>query len=191
MLHVLNCSKFEGLVVCIFKHSFRILKQLIWNFLFFILAQTSQRHSTANLPLSISVKRSTSCHSFSHPQSRSTSARSLSRAASEISEIEYIDITDHNEPSLDNIADQQTLDNLEKELSVLRNSAGNAIFFHCRQCEVCLLPDSPYCVPRKHVANKKSLSFSLFEASIFVSAFLDISWCHPVNIMCGCQSHKR
>lgn len=85
--------------------------------------QTSQRPSTAYLPLSISVKRSTSCHSFSHPPSRSTSARSLSRAASEISEIEYIDITDHNEPSLDNIVDQQTLENLEKELSVLRNSA--------------------------------------------------------------------
>nr|KAF6476931.1 zinc finger B-box domain containing [Rousettus aegyptiacus] len=85
--------------------------------------QASQRHSTPNLPLSIAVKRSTSCHSFSHPPSRSTSARPLSRAASEISEIEYIDITDHNEPSIDNIADQQTLDNLEKELSVLRNSA--------------------------------------------------------------------
>ncbi|TKC39153.1 hypothetical protein EI555_005091, partial [Monodon monoceros] len=72
---------------------------------------TSQRPSTANLPL---------CNS-----SRNTAARSLSRA--EISEIEYIDDTDHDEPFLDDTADQQTLDSLEKELNALRNPAGNAI----------------------------------------------------------------
>ncbi|XP_039097864.1 zinc finger B-box domain-containing protein 1 isoform X1 [Hyaena hyaena] len=85
--------------------------------------QISQRPSTANLPLSNSVKKSSSCLYSSHPRSRSVAVRSLSRAASEISEIEYIDITDHNEPFLDGIADRQTLDSLEKELNALRNLA--------------------------------------------------------------------
>ncbi|XP_073659972.1 zinc finger B-box domain-containing protein 1 isoform X4 [Tursiops truncatus] len=84
---------------------------------------TSQRPSTANLPLCNSVKRSSSRLSSSHPWSRNTAARSLSRAASEISEIEYIDDTDHDEPFLDDTADQQTLDSLEKELNALRNPA--------------------------------------------------------------------
>ncbi|XP_040104196.1 zinc finger B-box domain-containing protein 1 isoform X4 [Oryx dammah] len=84
--------------------------------------QISQRPSTANLPLSNSVKRSSSCFS-SHPRSRSAVAPSLSKAASEISEIEYIDDTDHDEPFLDDADDQQTLDSLEKELSELRNLA--------------------------------------------------------------------
>ncbi|XP_061049447.1 zinc finger B-box domain-containing protein 1 [Eubalaena glacialis] len=84
---------------------------------------TSQRPSTANLPLCNSVKRSSSRLSSSHPRSRNTAARSLSSAASEISEIEYIDDTDHDEPFLDDTADQQTLDSLEKELNALRNPA--------------------------------------------------------------------
>ncbi|XP_012495613.1 PREDICTED: zinc finger B-box domain-containing protein 1 [Propithecus coquereli] len=83
--------------------------------------QKSQRPSTANLPLSNSVKKSSSCLSSSHLRSRSAAARSLSTAASEISEIEYIDITDQYELFLDDTADQQTLDSLEKELNVLRN----------------------------------------------------------------------
>uniref|UniRef100_A0A8C0NF25 B box-type domain-containing protein n=1 Tax=Canis lupus familiaris TaxID=9615 RepID=A0A8C0NF25_CANLF len=82
-----------------------------------------KRPSTANLPLSSSVKKSSSCLGSSHPRSRSAAARSLSRAASEISEIEYIDITDHNEPFLDGTADQQALESLEKELNMLRNLA--------------------------------------------------------------------
>ncbi|KAF3827279.1 hypothetical protein GH733_002765 [Mirounga leonina] len=93
------------------------------------MGQISQRPSTANLPLSNPVKKSSSCLVSSHPRSRSAAARPLSRAASEISEIEYIDITDHTEPFLDGTADQQTLDSLEKELNVLRNLSGNAIFF--------------------------------------------------------------
>ncbi|XP_073753867.1 zinc finger B-box domain-containing protein 1 isoform X2 [Callorhinus ursinus] len=87
------------------------------------MGQISQRPSTANLPLSNSVKKSSSCLVSSHPRSRSATARPLSRAASEISEIEYIDITDHTEPFLDGTADQQTLESLEKELNVLRNFA--------------------------------------------------------------------
>ncbi|XP_010839231.1 PREDICTED: zinc finger B-box domain-containing protein 1-like, partial [Bison bison bison] len=85
--------------------------------------QISQRPSTANLPLSNSVKRRSSSFSSSHPRSRSAVAQSLSKAASEISEIEYIDDTDHDEPFLDDTDDQQTLDSLEKELNELRNLA--------------------------------------------------------------------
>ncbi|KAB0359691.1 hypothetical protein FD754_003847 [Muntiacus muntjak] len=85
--------------------------------------QISQRPSTANLPLSNSVKRGSSCFSSSHPQSRSAVAQSLSKAASEISEIEYIDDTDHDEPFLGDTDDQQTLDSLEKESNELRNLA--------------------------------------------------------------------
>ncbi|XP_059019564.1 zinc finger B-box domain-containing protein 1 isoform X3 [Mustela lutreola] len=87
------------------------------------MGQISQRPSTANLSLSNSVKKSSSCLVSSHPRSRSAGARPLSRAASEISEIEYIDTTHHTEPFLDGTADQQTLDSLEKELNVLRNLA--------------------------------------------------------------------
>ncbi|KAM5275836.1 zinc finger B-box domain-containing protein 1 isoform 2-T3 [Hipposideros larvatus] len=87
------------------------------------MGQTSQRPSTAHLPLSNSVKKSSSCLSSSHPRSRSAVTPLLSRAAYEISKIEYIDITDHNEPSSDHAADQQTLDSLDKELKVLRNLA--------------------------------------------------------------------
>ncbi|XP_032197788.1 zinc finger B-box domain-containing protein 1 isoform X5 [Mustela erminea] len=87
------------------------------------MGQISQRPSTANLSLSNSVKKSSSCLVSSHPRSRSAGARPLSRAASEISEIEYIDTTHHTEPFLDGTDDQQTLDSLEKELNVLRNLA--------------------------------------------------------------------
>uniref|UniRef100_A0A8C9ILB6 Zinc finger B-box domain containing n=1 Tax=Piliocolobus tephrosceles TaxID=591936 RepID=A0A8C9ILB6_9PRIM len=83
----------------------------------------SQRPSTANFPLSNSVKESSSCLSSSPHRSRSVAALSLSTAASEISEIEYIDITDQNELSLDDTTDQCTLDSLEKELQVLRTLA--------------------------------------------------------------------
>ncbi|XP_032117258.1 zinc finger B-box domain-containing protein 1 isoform X2 [Sapajus apella] len=82
-----------------------------------------RRPSTAKFPLSNSVKESSSCLSSSHPRSTSAAAQSLSRAASEISEIEHIDITDKSELSLDDIADQHTLDGLEKELQVLRSLA--------------------------------------------------------------------
>ncbi|XP_036207831.1 zinc finger B-box domain-containing protein 1 isoform X2 [Myotis myotis] len=88
-----------------------------------IAGKTSQRPSTANLPLATSVKRSSNCNSSFHSPPRSAPAQSLSRAASEISEIEHIDITDHNEPFSDNTADQQAFDSLEKEWNGLRNLA--------------------------------------------------------------------
>ncbi|KAM4887789.1 zinc finger B-box domain-containing protein 1 isoform 2-T3 [Thomomys bottae] len=84
--------------------------------------QKSQRPSSANLPLSHSVKKS-SCLFSPRPRSSTATTRLSSRAASAISEIEYIDKTEYNEPSLDSTADLQTLDSLEEELNVLRNVA--------------------------------------------------------------------
>ncbi|XP_052586989.1 zinc finger B-box domain-containing protein 1 isoform X3 [Peromyscus californicus insignis] len=85
--------------------------------------QKSQRPSTANFSVSNSARKGSSCWVSSSPRPRSVATQSLSRAASEISEIEYIDVTDQNEPFLDNTEDQQALDRLEKELNVLRNLA--------------------------------------------------------------------
>ncbi|XP_050003523.1 zinc finger B-box domain-containing protein 1 [Alexandromys fortis] len=85
--------------------------------------QKSQRPSTANFPVSSSARKGSSSHLSSYPRSRSVAAQPLSRAASEISEIEYIDVTDQNEPFLDNAEDQQALESLEKELNTLKNLA--------------------------------------------------------------------
>ncbi|XP_036047215.1 zinc finger B-box domain-containing protein 1 [Onychomys torridus] len=85
--------------------------------------QKSQRPSTVNFPISNSARKGSSCWVSSSPRPRSVATQPLSRAASEISEIEYIDVTDQNEPFLDNTEDQQALDSLEKELNVLRNLA--------------------------------------------------------------------
>ncbi|XP_048201806.1 zinc finger B-box domain-containing protein 1 [Perognathus longimembris pacificus] len=87
--------------------------------------QKSHRPSTANLPLSNSVKKS-SCLLSPRPRSSTAPAPSPPRAASAISEIEYIDRTEHNEPSLDNAADLQALHSLEEELYVLRNLADSS-----------------------------------------------------------------
>lgn len=91
---------------------------------FLLIGQKTRRPSTVNLPVSNSARKGSSCCLSSCPRSRSAAAHSLSRAASEISEIEYIDVTDQNEPLLDYTEDQQTLDSLEKELKVLRNLSG-------------------------------------------------------------------
>lgn len=77
-----------------------------------------------NFPVSGSARKGSSSRLSSYPRPRSVAAQSLSRAASEISEIEYIDVTDQNEPFLDSAADQQALDSLEKELNTLKNLAG-------------------------------------------------------------------
>lgn len=95
-----------------------------WCLSFLLVGQKSQRPSTANFPVSNSARKGSSCWVSSSPRPRSVATQSLSRAASEISEIEYIDVTDQNEPFLDNTEDQQALDSLEKELNVLRNLAG-------------------------------------------------------------------
>ncbi|XP_041515275.1 zinc finger B-box domain-containing protein 1 [Microtus oregoni] len=85
--------------------------------------QKSQRPSTTNFSVSSSARKASSSHLSSYPRPRSVTAQPLSRAASEISEIEYIDVTDQNEPLLDNAEDQQALDSLEKELNTLKDLA--------------------------------------------------------------------
>ncbi|XP_013374100.1 PREDICTED: zinc finger B-box domain-containing protein 1 isoform X8 [Chinchilla lanigera] len=87
------------------------------------MGQKSQRPSTANLPLSHSVKKSSRCLSSPHPPSRSAAARSLTRSASETSDTEYADRTGLSVPFLDDAGDQQDFDSLEKELRMLRNLA--------------------------------------------------------------------
>ncbi|XP_008828363.1 zinc finger B-box domain-containing protein 1 isoform X2 [Nannospalax galili] len=83
--------------------------------------QKSQRPSTVNLPVHKSIQKGSNFLSPPYSRARSAAAQSQFRAASEISEIEYVDIADQNEPFLDNAADQQTLDSVEKELNVLGN----------------------------------------------------------------------
>ncbi|XP_052036918.1 zinc finger B-box domain-containing protein 1 [Apodemus sylvaticus] len=85
--------------------------------------QKSQRPSTANIPVSNTDQRDTSCLFSSYTRSKSAAAQFPSRAASEISEIEYIDVTDKNELFGGNTADQQALDTLEKELNIMRSPA--------------------------------------------------------------------
>uniref|UniRef100_A0A8I6AM74 Zinc finger, B-box domain containing n=1 Tax=Rattus norvegicus TaxID=10116 RepID=A0A8I6AM74_RAT len=85
--------------------------------------QKSQRPSTANIPVSNSDQKDTSCLLSSYSRSKSADPQFPSRAASEISEIEYIDVTEQNELFGGNTVDQQALDTLEKELNILRNPA--------------------------------------------------------------------
>ncbi|XP_058517163.1 zinc finger B-box domain-containing protein 1 isoform X1 [Ochotona princeps] len=85
-------------------------------------AQKSQRPSSANLPLSSSVKRGSRCLPASPFPSR-TAAQSQSTTAAQVSETEDLANADQNEPFLDDTADQQAIASLEKELNVLRNPA--------------------------------------------------------------------
>ncbi|XP_072474658.1 zinc finger B-box domain-containing protein 1 [Notamacropus eugenii] len=81
----------------------------------------SKRPSSANIPICKMILSGSWSHTSLHQRPRSAVSRAISRAPSEISEIEYLDVTDHNEPFLDDAADNQTLDNLERELNTLRN----------------------------------------------------------------------
>ncbi|XP_021013541.1 zinc finger B-box domain-containing protein 1 isoform X4 [Mus caroli] len=85
--------------------------------------QKSQRPATANIPVSNPNQKDTSCPLSSYTRSKSAAAQMPSRAASEISEIEYIDVTDQSELFGGNTADRQALDTLEKELNILRKPA--------------------------------------------------------------------
>ncbi|XP_075405006.1 zinc finger B-box domain-containing protein 1 isoform X2 [Tenrec ecaudatus] len=116
--------------------------------------QTSRRPSTANLPLSNSVKKKSSLRPPSHLHPRSATARSSSRAASEISEIEYIDTTDHNEPLLDTTADQQAIESLEKELKELRNLEDSSENLHSLTAE-----ELPACCSHSQNTSKKTSGF--------------------------------
>nr|XP_034356676.1 zinc finger B-box domain-containing protein 1 [Arvicanthis niloticus] len=97
--------------------------------------QKSQRPSTANIPVSNSDQKDTSCLLSLYTRSKSAAAQFPSRAASEISEIEYIDVTDQNELFGGSTADQQALDTLEKELNILRNPADPSEEPHSRPSE--------------------------------------------------------
>ncbi|XP_007502322.2 zinc finger B-box domain-containing protein 1 isoform X2 [Monodelphis domestica] len=81
----------------------------------------SQRPLSANIPLCKTVLYGSPSYMSLHERPRSAVSRPASRATSEISEIEYLDITDQNEPFLEDAADHQTLDSLERELNTLRN----------------------------------------------------------------------
>ncbi|KAK7811518.1 hypothetical protein U0070_006080, partial [Myodes glareolus] len=111
----------------------------------------SQRPSTVNFPVSGSARKDSGSRLSSYPRPRSVAAQSLSRAASEISEIEYIDVTDQNEPFLDSAADQQALDSLEKELNTLKN-----------------LADKPQSLPSEELPafTRSSLNFNQMSADL-------------------------
>ncbi|XP_036611969.1 zinc finger B-box domain-containing protein 1 [Trichosurus vulpecula] len=80
-----------------------------------------KRPSSANIPICKMILNGSRSHTSLHQRPRSAVSRPISRATSEISEIEYLDVTDHNEPFLEDAADHQTLDSLERELNVLKN----------------------------------------------------------------------
>ncbi|XP_029471975.1 zinc finger B-box domain-containing protein 1 isoform X2 [Rhinatrema bivittatum] len=61
------------------------------------------------------------------PRPKTAATRPLSRAAIEISEIESIDVTEQDDPLLDEAADQQTIAGLEKELNILNIHAGDRL----------------------------------------------------------------
>ncbi|XP_060098427.1 zinc finger B-box domain-containing protein 1 [Heteronotia binoei] len=88
-------------------------------------ASFSVSHSAKAIPRPFSSNRpfySPAAQDSSRPSSalqrgpRSSPAAPLSRAASEISEIEDIDVTERNDPFLEDIMDQQALADLESEL---------------------------------------------------------------------------
>uniref|UniRef100_A0A8C5PIA5 Zinc finger B-box domain-containing protein 1 n=1 Tax=Leptobrachium leishanense TaxID=445787 RepID=A0A8C5PIA5_9ANUR len=70
--------------------------------------------------------RSTSQSSEYHNNSRPSTAtsRPISRAAGEISEIEYIDKTDHDDPHSEYVEEQETLTVLGRELDLIRHNSG-------------------------------------------------------------------
>ncbi|KAE8604034.1 hypothetical protein XENTR_v10014544 [Xenopus tropicalis] len=65
-----------------------------------------------------SIRRISESHTIPRPSS--AAARPVSRTASEISEIEYIDLTDRDDPLLEVAEEQKVLAGLEKELDVLQ-----------------------------------------------------------------------
>ncbi|XP_051839085.1 zinc finger B-box domain-containing protein 1 isoform X2 [Antechinus flavipes] len=105
-----------------------IVQDIVWNnqkkmsgVLYSQRGHISKRPSSANIPICKMIHNSSwSCMSL-HPRPRSAVFRPKSRATSEISEIEYLDVTERDEPFLEDVADHQTLDSLEKELNTLKN----------------------------------------------------------------------
>ncbi|XP_043852152.1 zinc finger B-box domain-containing protein 1 isoform X1 [Dromiciops gliroides] len=81
----------------------------------------SKRPSSANIPICKTILNGSRSYTSLHQRPRSAASRPISRATSEISEIEYLDVTDQDEPFLEDAADHQTLENLERELNTLKN----------------------------------------------------------------------
>ncbi|CAM4611015.1 zinc finger B-box domain-containing protein 1 isoform X2 [Caretta caretta] len=75
-----------------------------------------QRPLSANIPSSKSMKSDGICCTHSQTRPRNLTTQPLSRAATEISKIECIDVTEQNDPLLEYTADQQALAGLENEL---------------------------------------------------------------------------
>nr|XP_008163215.2 zinc finger B-box domain-containing protein 1 isoform X6 [Chrysemys picta bellii] len=75
-----------------------------------------QRPSSANIPSSKSMKSDRICCTLSQTRPRNLTTQPLSGAATEISKIECIDVTEQNDPLLEYTADQQALAGLENEL---------------------------------------------------------------------------
>ncbi|XP_050821829.1 zinc finger B-box domain-containing protein 1 isoform X2 [Gopherus flavomarginatus] len=75
-----------------------------------------QRPLSAIIPSSKSVKSDRICCTLSQTRRRNLTTQPLSRAASEISKNECIDVTEQNDPLLEYTADQQALAGLEDEL---------------------------------------------------------------------------
>ncbi|XP_062987528.1 zinc finger B-box domain-containing protein 1 [Elgaria multicarinata webbii] len=76
----------------------------------------SPRPFSANIPLCRAIKRTPRPSSVLETGHESSATWPLSRAASEISEIEGIDITERDDPFLEHSTDQQALEDLEGEL---------------------------------------------------------------------------
>ncbi|XP_027731877.1 zinc finger B-box domain-containing protein 1 isoform X2 [Vombatus ursinus] len=80
----------------------------------------SKRPLSANIPICKTLLNGSRSHVSLHQRPGSAVSRPTSRAISEISEIEYLDVTDQNEPFLEDAADHQTLDSLERELNAMK-----------------------------------------------------------------------
>ncbi|XP_074048823.1 zinc finger B-box domain-containing protein 1 [Macrotis lagotis] len=83
--------------------------------------QISRRPSSVNIPICKKILNRYKTSVSLHQRPRSMNSRPISRAASEISEIEYLDATEQNEPFFEDAADHQTLNSLERELNALKN----------------------------------------------------------------------
>lgn len=99
-------------------------------------------------------------------------------------------MTDHNEPSLDSAADQQTLDSLQKELNVLRNLSGNAVFFTADNVNSAFLLILHIVFQENKLANTKAFPFSSLSYR-FLCLF---SWIFPgvtLKMLCVDANHTR
>uniref|UniRef100_A0A674JXJ0 B box-type domain-containing protein n=1 Tax=Terrapene triunguis TaxID=2587831 RepID=A0A674JXJ0_9SAUR len=128
-----------------------------------------QRPSSANIPSSKSMKSDRNCCTLSHTRPRNLTTQPSSRAATEISKIECIDVTEQNDPLLEYTADQQALAGLENEL---KSHTGN--YLHCMgtNCRELILMDlsPPACLSKKsdRMCHVPPLGLSFLTATCFL-----------------------